>query len=273
MLLDLGQHRGEQAGPALHHRGHFLAADDGAADGDVSLHQVDLAIRGGGCEGRLHACDAATDHQHVGLHVHGAVLELLGQVGAAHRRGDQGLGLVRGALTVRGYPGAVLADVGHLHLSHVGAGVLGDVLEGLLVHLGRARAQHDAVGLLALQGIPERLLAVGRAEQVVALHDLDAISFRSPALDGLEVQVVGDVGAAPAQVKDGLPRRLSHFALLHAPARAQAPASELVHSSMTAATIASAWSAPRATAGVGRSENDVTSAASMPSTRTWCGIS
>ena len=136
VLVELGQPGRQQAGRALHRGRDLLGTDHGPTDGDVTLDEPDLPSGLRARERGFDAGQAPTDDEEVGERLHRSTLERLGVARSLQGRVDERLGLLGCLGAVLRHPGAVLADVGELHVRHVDAHLLGEVTECALVLLG-----------------------------------------------------------------------------------------------------------------------------------------
>ena len=88
-----------------------------AANGRFAFHKIHLVSGISGSKGRLHARNAASDHQERTFPPSLPAVEgrMMGNPG--HGRGNKILCLCRGLGTIRCYPGGLFPDIGHLEIS------------------------------------------------------------------------------------------------------------------------------------------------------------
>jgi hypothetical protein len=169
-----------------------------ATDRGLLLDENDLVAAVGDVERCLDAGDAAADHE--GALGDGdadalqrpVVLDLLDD-----RAGDVD-GFRGGLAAVFMDPAAVLADVGHLAEVRVEAGLVTGAAERLLVHVRRARSDHDAGEVVLFDGLLDQLLARVRAHVLVVFGEGNAGVVIEGRGDRLAVDGAADVLAAVA---------------------------------------------------------------------------
>ncbi len=184
--------RAVERGEGFRQPGH-LAADRGLA-----LHQHHFVTGIGDVERRL-------DAGHPGADDHGAPRHrnLDGSQGAVvahllHRHADDLGSLAGGGRAVVVHPGAVLANVGHLHQVGIQTGSLGGLAKGLQVHVRRAGSHHHAIQVLGGDLLPDDVLSRIGAQVFVIDRTDDAWKGRYPLADLVHVYRARYVLTAPA---------------------------------------------------------------------------
>ncbi len=173
--------RGHDALGAVESREGFGELGHVAADGGVPLDKDDLMAAVGNIEGRLDAGDTAADDEGPFGDRHGDRLELSVHLHPLDEHGDDFGRFDSGLFLILMDPGAVLADVGHLHQVGIEAGGFGGFAEGLFVHPGGAGGNDDAVEvMLADRFFQEVLAGIGAHVLVVAGVGYAGDLLRSP---------------------------------------------------------------------------------------------
>ena len=142
MLAHLHHLRGQDAGRAVEGGEGLVQLSHVAANGRLSLDQIDVIPGVGQLQRGGDAGDASAHHQRVRVDLHGPRLQGRMMSDATHRALDQGLGLLRGRGAVVCGPGIMLADVGHLEHVGIQPRALARAAESLLMHVRRARGHH-----------------------------------------------------------------------------------------------------------------------------------
>ncbi len=186
-LLRVGVHLAEAADPAAELR---LLLDE-------EHRQADLRQ----AERRAQPGDAAADHERARGRLHDDRVERRREPRAGDAGTHEPHGLARRAGLVVGVrPRALLPDVHLRVLVRVQARPLGDAAEGERVQLRRAGGDDEAVELLFLDVAHDLLLRRVRAGEHRAPGDDDTGLVLDGGDDAVDVDVVGDVSAAAADV-------------------------------------------------------------------------
>ena len=176
-----------------------------AADARQLLDKHDFKARIGEIEGALDAGDAAADHHHLACDGKTERGQGLVSAGALNRRARD-LDRFLGALfLILVHPGALFANVRDFQLERVQAAQRRGVAKCLLVEVRRAARDDDAIELVLLDGVDNRLLpGIGTHVDVVVREDhaLVVREFRGHALD---IHGRRDVGPAMANENSGAP--------------------------------------------------------------------
>ncbi len=157
--------RAIEGGKGLGQAGHL------AADGRLALHQHDFVAAVGDIQRRLNSGNAATDHQRPPGDGNSDRNQRVVVAHLLHRHAHQFGRFRSGLFAIRMHPGAMLADVGHLHQVGIDAGAFSGLAESLQVHVRGAGGHHDAVEPFAgnlfaqqrLAGIGAHVLVIQRA--------------------------------------------------------------------------------------------------------------
>ncbi len=179
------------------------------ADGRLLFHQHYFETGVGQIERRLDAGDAAADDQHASGHWHADRLQGYVPLCPTDRRARDADRLLGGLVAIAVHPGALLTDIGDFALEAIQAALLRRIAECLLVQSWRAAGDDDAVQLVVLDGIDDRVLSRVRAHVHIVAGDDDAIVLAQFSGNFLHVHRRGNIVAAVADENAGAFR--AHF--------------------------------------------------------------
>ena len=205
VLRDLHHLRRQDALRAVERREGLRQLDHVAADARQLLDKHDFKAGIGEIERALNARDAAADDHHLARDGKAERGQGLVSARALNRRARD-LDRFLGALfLILVHPGALFANVRDFQLERVQAAQRRGVAEGLLVEVRRAAGDDDAIELVLLDGVDDRLLpGVGTHVDVVVREDHALVmgQLRSHPLD---IHGRRDVGPAMANEYSGAP--------------------------------------------------------------------
>jgi hypothetical protein len=198
VLGDLDHLRGQDALGAVEGGEGLRELDHVPADRGLPLDENDLVAAVGEIEGRLDAGDASAYDQGAVVDGEGQRLEILVSADPLHGAFGDLLRLFRPLRLVLVNPAALLADIGDFALELVDAGPLGGIAESLLVEIGAAAGDDDAVELLLLDRLLDFLLPGIGAHVDVVDGVIDVGVLRQLLGHALDVDGAGNVDAAVA---------------------------------------------------------------------------
>ena len=199
--LDLGDERRDQLPAVLLVREHRAEAADPATELELPLDDRDAQADVGQSDRRPQPGDPAADHQRVGQRLDDHRDQRRREPCPVDAGADERGRLVgRGRLVVGMHPRALLADVDLRVLVRVEPGAGRHAPERVGVELGRARGHDEPVELLLLDVMGHVLLGGVRAGEHGRLRDDDIAGVADVRDHAFDIDVVGDVAAAVADV-------------------------------------------------------------------------